>query len=54
MFYLLLVVFSEPLINSEVSAAQGCVAKIDGYKPLVFMGKVKTTLFVFRAFIIHG
>ena len=25
----------EPLIESEVPAAQGCAAKIDGYKPLI-------------------
>ena len=26
---------TEPLIESEVPAAQGCAAKIDGYKPLI-------------------
>jgi hypothetical protein len=29
------VIFREPLINSEVSAVQGCAAKIDGWKPLI-------------------
>jgi hypothetical protein len=29
------IVIKKPLINSEVPAAQGCAAKIDGYKPLI-------------------
>jgi hypothetical protein len=44
----------EVLVNSALTAVLGSAAKIDGNKLLIIVRKMKITLFVFRALIIHG